>query len=480
MTVLEERGYFWWDDEPIPDGQIAPSSAVTGLLKISDEGSIDLELDGTMPSEQSQLQTFFERRIPASRRIRGLLKGSNSYALLCDLTKSGGQLKSNGVSYEHFHATKCLVGDSSATTGSQVSNFNKLEIELKGFEEWLWLRSIAAKRTETEFSANYQKPDDFTFSVEGGTLSIHYALYSPWGTHSTDTLNLREAVSLIYTAHECLQFDVLIDLYSHISDLFILLTGSNYSLDWPTLSPKGGEGTCKFYFQRSGGDLKPPTVLDWWIPFPQIKSSFGALFSNWRTKRNEYRSGFSLYLATRRSIRLYLEHRFMSLIWGIEFFHRKKYPDNHASSRLVNKISRILKAIKDALPKDSKWLADFLEHAHEPPLSKRIFEVFSALDIELEKQSLQRFSKSCADMRNDISHFGGHRQGGDYQQFLLDIYKKSNALACLYHVLLLKELGIDKTILRTAIYKGSQSFKIKTALSEAGLSMTSPEDTAAP
>jgi hypothetical protein len=50
MPALEERGYFWWNDEPIPQGHLAPASAVAGLLKIDDNGRIDLELDGVLPS----------------------------------------------------------------------------------------------------------------------------------------------------------------------------------------------------------------------------------------------------------------------------------------------------------------------------------------------------------------------------------------------------------------------------------------------
>jgi hypothetical protein len=46
MAILEGRGLFWWADDPIPANQFAPNSCVSGLLKIDNDGSSSLELDG--------------------------------------------------------------------------------------------------------------------------------------------------------------------------------------------------------------------------------------------------------------------------------------------------------------------------------------------------------------------------------------------------------------------------------------------------
>ena len=31
MAILEERGLFWWADEPVPEKQFAPDSALPGF-----------------------------------------------------------------------------------------------------------------------------------------------------------------------------------------------------------------------------------------------------------------------------------------------------------------------------------------------------------------------------------------------------------------------------------------------------------------
>jgi hypothetical protein len=47
-------------------------------------------------------------------------------------------------------------------------------------------------------------------------------------------------------------------------------------------------------------------------------------------------------------------------------------------------VNRILDKIDDA--NDKRWLARRLEHAHEPSLEQRLFEVFKALPLGLDKK----------------------------------------------------------------------------------------------
>jgi hypothetical protein len=86
---------------------------------------------------------------------------------------------------------------------------------------------------------------------------------------------------------------------------------------------------------------------------------------------------------------------------------------------------------------DKRWLEGQLKHAGEPSLKERLMDVLSALPLGFERKRMEVFCKSCADRRNDMSHFGGQREGSDYRQFMIDLVKKSEALAYLYHAVLL-------------------------------------------
>jgi ApeA N-terminal domain 1 len=181
-----------------------------------------------------------------------------------------------------------------------------------------------------------------------------------------------------------------------------------------------------------------------------------------------------LYLGQRRGHRIYLENRFVNLIWGVETFHRVKHPEHPTASKLKERSERILaKFTKEDLENkttkvDIKWLAGKLKHS-EPSLEDRIFETITSLPLGLKQKAIRHFARSCADRRNDISHYGGQRQKGKNNDFIMDLAKKSDALEYLYHALLLQELQLEEQIVKNYIYDSYKSFRIKHALVEVGL-----------
>jgi len=162
---------------------------------------------------------------------------------------------------------------------------------------------------------------------------------------------------------------------------------------------------------------------------------------------------------------LYPEHRFVNLIWGVEAFHRTKYPTDPSS--MAARIDNIVAQISDET--DKKLVRRQLKFAHEPSLARRIFEIFSALPIELEEQRLRAFAEACAAARNDISHYGAHRGSGSYSDFVLGLEKKSAALSTLCHCLLLHEIGVSEEILKNWVHKGWGAFRIKFQFVAVGL-----------
>jgi hypothetical protein len=69
-----------------------------------------------------------------------------------------------------------------------------------------------------------------------------------------------------------------------------------------------------------------------------------------------------------------------------------------------------------------------------------------------------------------MSHFGEHRdEDRTYSDFVLALHRKSEALSHLYHLLILSEIGVDKTIIRNWFDQGSRSYPMKSALVEVGL-----------
>jgi hypothetical protein len=379
MTVLEERGVFWWHDEPVPDRQFAPDSCVAGLLKIDGDGRITLELDGYLLRDRGPMSVMlkYDEAELSGKRIEGILKVRNQRVLLADLIKTGSRFSSNGLSYEGYTAMHCLVGDRPLPKTAGPMLFKELEIDLKGLEEWLRLGSIQISRTKTTISAKHKREKNSKYALAGGTLALNYHIYGPYlGKHRNKTVELSEAASLVCILKEAVTLEGMGSEFGLFEDLSILLTDSEYRLKWPSLLVKEGKNkwSYKWYFWRLRPDAEPPKYRESPTNFLQLRDRLGEVVSAWKSKREKFGPGFYLYLAMRRGMKFYPEHRFVNLIWGIEALHRKQYPDGsptEAESKIKAKVKRIVEQID--LAKDKKWLENKLKNAHEPNLEQRIF-----------------------------------------------------------------------------------------------------------
>jgi hypothetical protein len=251
------------------------------------------------------------------------------------------------------------------------------------------------------------------------------------------------------------------------------LTNSEYRLAWPSIviEREKEKGKFKWYFRQLRSEAaEPPRSHESPTNFVQLRQNFGSIVSAWQSKREQFGPGFYLYLAVRRGMRFYPEHRFVNLIWGIEALHRKKYPPaspTPAELKMKAKVSRIVAQVEPA--KDKEWLENKLKNAHEPSLEQRIFDVVTAVPIRLDIKKIREFSKRCAALRNEISHFGSQRHGGDYTDFTLELMKKSEALSVVYHMMILHEIGIETSTLCWWIYDSHLSYRQKSTLVEGGL-----------
>jgi hypothetical protein len=245
------------------------------------------------------------------------------------------------------------------------------------------------------------------------------------------------------------------------------VTNSEHGPDWPDITVKSKDFRYKLYFLRWRNSAPPPEMSECYPPFGLVREQLGQLFAAWKEKRDDYDSAFALYVASRRGFQLYTENRFTNFIVALESYHRSKYPPAAQPSKLDKKVQRVLEQITKA--KDRKWLEDRLQHV-EIGLKERITQVIMALPLELEKARCEQLGDECGKRRNDLSHYGGRRDNSStYDEFHLDLARKSDALSYLLHVLILQELGIAANILHDFVYQSPRSFNIKNAFVAVGL-----------
>jgi hypothetical protein len=164
MNLIDERDVFWWNDEPIPKGELVPSSSVAGQLIIEADGRSRLELDGNLPySMENSLKAVGFDLLPEGTAIRGVLKEKTQHVLLSTLNRIGQRF--SRMPYETFRAEHCIIGERPFPEGDILSQVRGLEIDLTGFEEWIGLRSIECTGKRTSITVKYKKPKDLVYPV---------------------------------------------------------------------------------------------------------------------------------------------------------------------------------------------------------------------------------------------------------------------------------------------------------------------------
>ena len=217
------------------------------------------------------------------------------------------------------------------------------------------------------------------------------------------------------------------------------------------------------------GDAKPvrSRYFECITTYDNVRESLGSVWSKWKLNRESLGPGVYLYLGTLRGLKQYIENRFVNLVCGLEALHRRKYPSAIVAA-LSDKIDRILSQI--SLAKDRRWLENQLQNAREPALAERLFQTLGDVPLGLDEERLRKFCLDCARLRNDISHFGGDRHSGrSYDDFVRGLHDRAEVLSTLYHLVLLKEVGIRGDVLKRWVFEGFKSFGIKHHFVQVGL-----------
>lgn len=475
MAVIEEHGYFWWSTEKVPNGHFAPKNAVPGYLEIADNGTVKLELHGFLSESTNPIAALFVPDPLDGKSIQGILKTSSRSVLLLDLESDGGRASADGISHQNFRAWRALVGGNRIEC-DQALRISGFSVGLEGFEDWLRLGGISSARTTRSVTVKAKLSKTYSYTLRDSKVKLRFGLKSPIGNSKYQRkLTIEEFAKLEYGFRTDVSIEQVQDKFLLVSDLLTLLSGSNRSLEWPWLHLGRGASERKYqYFYGSSRNLSQPAkFFDCWVSFPQISETFGDLLQSWDDAQSKLGSGLQLFIGTLKSSSLHLEHKFANFIWGLEVLHRLKHPEAVQSEKFKAKIERIISNV--ILTKDRTWLEGRLQNAHEPSLQQRLKESIASLEINFEDRSLTSFCKICADLRNDLSHFGGQRTFSNYDEMIQALHEKAGALEFLYHAIALKEIGVEIQTIKNFIFSGRHSYKFSQIANKAGLIIREPK-----
>lgn len=475
--ILDDQGVFWWRTSD-PRIKICDfENSIAGRLVIAEDGSAALELHGVL----SETNNFIHRMLGGESDdigdsiIQGVLKTAGEQVILLGLYTSGGRASFGGMSYERYGAETCLVGHSKLPKSGELK-FNCLDVDLKGYEEWHEINSIASRRTTRSLKVSYNKVKASVYDLAAGRkLAITSTLKGPYlGDDKFSAIELVEKIGIEIRSPTPVPVDTHLREYRNLCHFVYLLTGSEYNLEWPVLISKkrnSASGFFKVYEYRKPGLATPPGRHSSWLNLDDVKASFGQLYDGWREKQEKLGPCVGLFFGARRHLGLYAENRFVNLIWGLESLHRGCFI-LEGKAPMGAKADRILKAIIDTglfNKSDRRFIKERFEGRFEPSLAERLHECIKDLDLPVDSNDLKAFCERCAGIRNDISHFGGRRPGSLYQSLIDEIIVKTEVVAVLYRALLLKETGLGSQVIRKVFTAGHSSRLIRRAFERAGV-----------
>lgn len=398
--------------------------------------------------------------------VAGILVGTDERVLLTGLSDNGGAIRFQGPSTETYAVQTALVGKDLTLRPDQ--RFRWLELPLDGFEHWLDRGNIEMSFGKRAHVARYRPPKRSSWPLTIGRMDLIQGLDGAfqrrdhevrWTEFALLRLRLRQGGFLVEDA---------MGLAARVEELLMLLTDSRRALDYPILRVRKTGAPVRVFFNRAPRDEDEVQWHRCWVSFRQCALQFGALLDTWLEQHERFGPGFHLYLGNRRAQTLYPEHRFASLVWGVESLHRTLHPPR-VNPKLAAKVARILTQVTDA--KDRAWAERHLPIADEPALATRIAQEIRALPLALDGKEVEAFARRCADRRNDVSHFGGQRVAGGYAAFVDDILIFSRALDLLYHARLLQLTGVSDEALNWWFVDGNNSYWMSQTLAAAGLSL---------
>lgn len=453
-SILSEPGQFWIVSE---GRDFEPAKSMEGLLTIADDGQAELELLPERWTWDIPLDDIISGRkftvVGRLRRIEQSVRLTDPWLKTLDPPR--------------FQSFISLVVP--CDPASLIHDFciESLTIPLENAWPWLGPEMPEWQHDDQRHVVNYPLPYAKSFQLSIGLAEVSYSYHAALNS-SERKFKLKQSAEIQIKLHRPTTLLQAQSTYLDFEDLLVLLANQECGLHWPKVDIGGVERSGVLYCARRrkiGGAI---SYLYCWLPYSEIEEEFGSILDEWLTKRSEYGAAFHLYLATRRGNELYAEHRFMNLMWGLEALHRKHWPQPQGNSTIEAKVKRIDETLKViANSDDRRKIRNALRQ--ELRLEDRLREMFSSLPIGISRDSINAFSKNCADRRNDISHHGGPRDEASYNGFPLVVHELSSALAPLYHALILGAIGISSKTTRDIFRASHKSFREKAYMKRAGL-----------
>lgn len=395
---IESPGLFWLPTEP--------EQKKPGTLSIADGGVIELKVRGTLrPSRR--------RKLGKEERIVGKIEWEGDVILddcHCTEWKS-----SHGVEESLFRVNMAFTG-----IETKPSSCDSLTFTVEGIDEWVGVSGINGNTEVAEDikTISYQKPGDITISLENGMcLSIVFNCTSPFDylTFSeNDNLDAEEYFITEATISQKSHFKLvsqeacrLVDLISVAEKIKSLMcVGIGHIVSFDTVRAISDNRHANLYF-RSEPHTKDEPFIDWSLMvfrWKEMGTDVEKVINTWIRDYEKFSPAMNLFFLAQTGSHVNAESKFVSLIQGIEAFHRRSSDEKQMHE---NEFKDLVDSLIKACPDDKQsWLKDRLNYGNELSLRQRMNRIIQPYrQIIGSKRARKDLIDVIVNTRNYLTHY---------------------------------------------------------------------------
>ena len=410
MKIKEEikkYGNFW-----IPQS----SEPVTGVLSISNERGIELEVAKSLINDPSSIVSLFDNPNSLFRVIGHIQEYGFVILDGCQISSGGfnfnlGQIQTSQVIW----AYRVFTGFPQPQ--NEIPLFNAFKFSVEGIDEWLWIHGIDQKIDEEHtITISCKFPENIPFDLNNGMrLEITFDMGNTESLRGPWERGVRQKAFFKLISDDAQELEAFLSIAHKIVDLLCFTINQTVSLDSMSATSNGlnhtiGEDVTRpakidiyhpsvFYYSRDESKIDRNQML---FRFSDIQDGAGKMINRWIDSYEQYEHVFNLYFQAQLRPQPSLEVMFLSLAQGLEAYHRESCDDKYMEDDEFKTLRR--KIIKEFPKKDRDWFAARLNHANELSLRDRIRRMVAVFNNFFGEEEKDLFIDLIVGTRNSLTH----------------------------------------------------------------------------
>lgn len=442
MMILEYIGYWW-----LPSN---PSVKLPGIMKVSDEDGICLELLGTFRSITSlEINSHDDCEI-----ILGFTN-DGKFLTLIESRNFNFVLPSLGITTQKYQVNSFFIGVHFSK--KEDIRFFKLSIEYTYLPTWVYSGTPKFLEEWNQDSSENSFADSIVKNMNAPVLEAKTSRGKisilPHRESSTDPLeliqkkNARISIDLLndLSMNECY-----LDFVYPLQNLLTLATNqNNFVINLTVFSRNGTKSPNQVeleelpiqFISKVTVQSKPQRKFSGEILFSlkDIENELALYIQQWLNLNEKVKHICDIYFGIKYAEFMYEEQRFLSVMQALESYHRIKFSNEQVSQeKHKNRLQEIHSKVPDCY---LDWLKEKLSFSNEPSLKNRIEELVKCYEGVIQPliKNSDKFIARVKNTRNYFTHYDvslkeKYAQGDE-------LFRLTQILSFLLRACLLSELG---------------------------------------